>query len=179
MVAFLVMRLVDQERLGLDDVLTERLPSLPLPEDDARSRQVTIRMALSHSTGLQGSDDGELRFVNDPGETFRYYPAGYRLVQRIVEHVENAPLEDVARREVFGPLGMSSSSLVFREDLVSRVATRHRMLGDPIQRKRDPSRPANAAASLITTPGDYGRFLRAVLQGDGLSSDSLDAMLTP
>ncbi len=177
-VAYLVMRLVDQGRLALDDVLIDRLPSLPLPPDDERSAEVTISMALSHSTGLQGPDDGELRFVNDPGETFQYYPPGYRLVQRIIEHIEGAPLEEIAQREVFGPLGMSSSSLVFRDDLLDRIATRHRMLGDPIQRDRDSSRPANAAASLITTPGDYGRFLQAMLSGDQLTSQSRRVMLT-
>jgi CubicO group peptidase (beta-lactamase class C family) len=178
-VAYLTLRLVDQGRLGLDDALVERLPSLPLPADDPRSARVTMRMALAHSTGLRGSDDGELSFIAAPGETFRYYPAGYRLVQRVVEHVEGATLEELAQREVFGPLGMTNSSLVFRVDLLDRIATRHRMLGDPFQRRRDPARPANAAASLITTPGDYGRFLRAMLTGEGLSPGSLNAMLTP
>ncbi|MEO1510707.1 MAG: serine hydrolase, partial [Planctomycetota bacterium] len=39
--------------------------------------------------------------------------------------------------------------------------------------------PANAAASLITTPRDYGLFLRAMLNAEGLSARSRDAMLTP
>ena len=178
-VAYVVMRLVDRGRLDLDDALIERLPSLPLPPDDPRSGAVTIGMALAHSTGLDGPDDQELRFVDEPGETFRYYPAGYRLVQRVIEHIEGETLEVVARREVFEPLGMSSSSLVFREDLVGRVATRHRMLGDAFERARDPARPANAAASLITTPRDYGAFLREVLNGDRLSEGARRAMLTP
>lgn len=179
LVAYVVMRLVDRGRLGLDDVLIERLPSLPLPEDDPRSGTVTIRMALAHSTGLDGADDAELWFVDEPGAAFRYYPAGYRLVQRVVEHLEGDTLEAIARREVFEPLGMESSSLVFREDLLDRVAVRHRMLGDAFQRTRNPARPANAAASLITTPADYGKFLRAMLDGEGLTPASRDAMLTP
>ncbi|MEM1185894.1 MAG: serine hydrolase domain-containing protein [Planctomycetota bacterium] len=178
-VAYVVMRLVDQGRVGLDDVLVERLPTLPLPGDDPRSKGVTIRMALAHSTGLSGPDNAELSFIADPGTTFEYYPAGYRLVQRVIEDLEGASLEDIARREVFEPLDMNSSSLVFREDLLNRIATRHRMLGDAFERARDPQRPANAAASLITTPGDYGKFLRAMLKGDHLSAPSRRTMLTP
>ncbi|MEM9066018.1 MAG: serine hydrolase [Planctomycetota bacterium] len=178
-VAYLVMRLVDQGRLGLDDSLIELLPSLPLPEGDPRSGRVTIRMALAHSTGLEGPDNAELRFVSEPGETFSYYPAGYRLVQRIIEDLEGDTLEAIAQREVFVPLGMTSSSLVFREDLLPRIATRHRILGDAFQRDRDPEQPANAAASMVTSTGDYGRFLNAMLGGDGLTDLSRDAMLTP
>jgi CubicO group peptidase (beta-lactamase class C family) len=179
LVAYLVMRLVDQGRLDLNDVLTERLPSLPLPKDDPRTGTVTLGMALAHSTGLDGSDDQELRFVSEPGETFRYYPAGYRLVQRIVEHIEGDTLEAIAQREVFEPLGMRNSSLIFRKDLLGRIATRHRMLGDAIHRDRDSTRPANAAVSLITTPRDYGVFLRAMMNGEGLSEQSRRAMFTP
>ncbi len=178
-VAYLAMRLVDQGRLGIDDALIDHLPSLPLPKDDPRSPRVTVRMALAHTTGLDGPDDQELGFVTDPGATFSYYPAGYRLVQRVVEHIEGESLEAIAQREVFIPLGMTSSSLVFREDLLDRIATRHRMLGDAFERTRDPARAANAAASLITTSGDYARFLRAMLDGEGLTEESRRVMLTP
>lgn len=178
-VGYLVMRLVDQGRFTLDDALIELLPSLPLPSDDPRSAEVTVRMALAHSTGLDGPDDAELSFVDDPGATFRYYPAGYRLVQRIIEHIESESLEAVMQREVFAPLGMQSSSLVFRGDLVSRVALRHRILGEPLQRDRNPAAPPSAAASLITTPLDYGKFLRAAMSGDSLSEASRTAMFTP
>ncbi|MEO1009176.1 MAG: serine hydrolase domain-containing protein [Planctomycetota bacterium] len=178
-VAYAVLRLVDRGRLGLDDPLVDLLPTLPLPPDDPRSARVTVRMALSHSTGLRGPDDRTLAFEDDPGEAFRYYPPGYRLVQRAIEHLENATLEEIARREVFEPLGMQSSSLVYRVEFADRLATRHRMLGEPIERQREPGRPANAAASLLTTPGDYGRFLRAMLDGEGLTTDSHAAMLEP
>ncbi|MEM0926034.1 MAG: serine hydrolase domain-containing protein [Planctomycetota bacterium] len=178
-VAYLVMRLVERDVLRLDDRLIELLPSLPLPADDARSQEVTVRMALAHMTGLDGPDDRMLTFAEDPGTTFRFYPAGYRLVQRIIEDKEGASLDVLAKRDVFDPLGMTSSSLVYLTDFADRLATRHGILISPIDRDRDPSLPANAAASLMTTTRDYGLFLQAMLQPKGLSEASVKAMLTP
>ncbi|MGB0716042.1 MAG: serine hydrolase domain-containing protein [Phycisphaerae bacterium] len=177
--AYLVLRLADRGRLGLDDALIDLLPSLPLPKDDPRSKQVTVRMALSHSTGLDGPDDRMLRFVDEPGKRFEYYPAGYRLIQRAIEHIESAPLEKLMQREVFKPLGMRNSSVVYRAEYADRLATRHLMLGEPLHKQREPRRPANAAASLLTTADDYGRFLQAMLRGTGLSPAMMDDMLKP
>lgn len=178
-VAYLVMRLVERGALELDDPLVDLLPTLPLPSDDPRSKKVTVRMALAHMSGLNGADDRTLSFSEDPGTTFRYYPPGYRLVQRVVEHLEKQSLEALAQREVFEPLGMTSSSLRYRPEFAERLATRHNVLGDPIERDRDPDMPANAAASLMTTAGDFGRFLQAMIQPKGLSDASIAAMLAP
>ncbi len=178
-VAYLALRLVDRGRLALDAPLVGYGAALPLPAGDPRRDAVTLRMALAHSTGLDGDDSDTLRFSAEPGETFRYFPAGYRLVQRVVEHVEGAPLDALAAREVFGPLGMRSSSLVWTAALATTLASRHDALGNPIVRARSAEAPANAAASLLTTAEDYGRFLAAVLSGAGLTARSREDMVSP
>ena len=178
-VAYLVMRLVERDVLKLDDALIDLLPSLPLPKDDPRSKQVTVRMALAHMSGLDGPDDRMLKFAEDPGTTFRYHPAGYRLVQRVVEHLEKTELNALAQREVFAPLGMMSTSLVYKPEFAERLATRHDILSQPIDKSRDPNLPANEAASLLTTTGDYARFLQEMLKPKGLTTLSIQAMLKP
>lgn len=178
-VAYIVMRLVEQGKLKLDDSLIAILPSLPLPKEDSRSKLVTVRMALSHMSGLEGPDNQTLSFAENPGTKFRYYPAGYRLVQRVVEHLETSDLETIAKREVFSPLGMDSSSLVYKPESANRLATRHNLLSEPIEKVRDAQRPANAAASLFTTAGDYGRFLKEMLMPTGLQEKTVNMMLQP
>ncbi|MEM9413786.1 MAG: serine hydrolase domain-containing protein, partial [Planctomycetota bacterium] len=176
-VGYLVMRLVEKKMLNLDDALIELLPSLPLPKDDPRSDKVTVRIALSHMTGLDGPDNRTLTFAEDPGTKFRYYPAGYRLVQRVIENIAGTDLESLARREVFEPLGMKSTSLVFMTEFSPNLATRHNLLSEPLDRYRDPRATANAAASLLTTANDYGLFLKEMLDPKVLSQQSIDTML--
>ncbi|WP_349311640.1 serine hydrolase domain-containing protein [Brevundimonas subvibrioides] len=179
LVAYLTLRLVDEGKLDLDAPLLSYVPTLPLPAADPRSAGVTLRSALSHSTGLTGDETSQLTFTAEPGSTFAYYPAGYRLVQRVIEAVEDMPFNDVMQREVFDPLGMTDSSFVWRDEFAPRFAARHDALGAALSRRPGPDAPANAAASLLTTPKDYGRFLAAVLDGEGLLPSAHAAMLTP
>jgi hypothetical protein len=84
----------------------------------------------------------------------------------------------LAEAEVFGPLGMEETSYVWRDSFDSLKATGHDALGRPVPGLRRPD-GTNAAASLHTTARDYGRFLGAVLRGEGLSESSHAAMIQP
>jgi CubicO group peptidase (beta-lactamase class C family) len=78
---------------------------------------------------------------------------------------------------IFRPLGMASSSYVWRSDFDERAATGHHADGQPVE-KRKPTE-ANAASSLHTTARDYALFLSAVLTGTGLKPATLGEMETP
>jgi CubicO group peptidase (beta-lactamase class C family) len=80
------------------------------------------------------------------------------------------------QRLVLKPLGMTSSSYVWREEFVLRKGYNHNAIGDPAGLIR-PER-ANPAWSLNTTSEDYARFIAAVLNGTGLKQDTLKQMLT-
>jgi tetratricopeptide (TPR) repeat protein len=81
------------------------------------------------------------------------------------------------KRTVFEPLGMKSSSYVWREDYDSRKTFAHNSVGMLTGRGK-PER-ANAAASLHTTASDYGRFVCAIIKGTGLKQQTARLMLTP
>jgi tetratricopeptide (TPR) repeat protein len=78
---------------------------------------------------------------------------------------------------VFRPLGMASSSYIWRSDFDARAPTGHDADGQPVE-KRKPTE-ANAAASLHTTARDFALFLSAVLTGTGLNPATLREMETP
>jgi len=176
-VAYIAMRLVDQGKLDLDQPLARYVPHPDL--DDARSQQVTGRMVLSHTSGLPNwrPDGGKLVFNSDPRNRFGYSGEGYVWLGMVIEKLIGLPLAEVARREVFLPLGMTRSSLVWEDRFADDVAVPHADGPAPVQLRTTGN--ANAAASLRTTGPDYGRFIAALLVPKGLSRASAGIMLTP
>jgi hypothetical protein len=133
-------------------------------------------MVLSHTTGLPNWGGTPLELIADPGEEWGYSGEGFVFLQRAMEEVTGRSLQEMAEAEVFGPLGMTETSYVWRDSFDSLKATGHDELGRPVSGLRRPD-GANAAASLHTTARDYGRFLGAVLRGEGLSESSRTAMI--
>jgi len=89
------------------------------------------------------------------------------------------PLESLARRLVFEPLGMTSSSYLWQERFEDAVARPHGPEGEVLAKNRPQPGRENAAASLHTTAPDYARFMRAVMNGTGLGDSTASAMLAP
>lgn len=160
--AYAVLRLVKRGGLDLDTPLWEILPHDRLL-DDPRGKKITARMVLCHRTGLPnwGRDSLEIQF--EPGAGWGYSGEGYVYLQKCVAELTKLSTEEFVVREVFGPLSMEASSLVWRTEYDSVGATGHSRTSRP-KRKFKPSK-ANAAGSLHTTAQDYARFLVAILEG--------------
>ena len=176
--AYGVLKLVEQGKLGLDDPLTTYLPK-PFVAGDERLRKITARIVLSHRTGFPNwpADDGSVSIYFTPGERFSYSGEGYVYLQRVVEQITGKPLNDYMAEAVFTPLGMTSSSYVWRPDFDALTATGHDSHGKAVE----PEKPkeALAASTLNTTAKDYARFVEAVLNGKGLKPATLREMETP
>lgn len=157
--ATVVLRLAERGELDLDRPLGEYLVEERI--DDPRAAAITARMVLSHRSGLPnwGGERLELGFA--PGERFGYSGEGYVYLERVVEKLTGLSLDDLARREIFEPLGMRRSRFSWEEGEEERLvlAVPHDTIGRP-QEKRQP-REGNAAASLHTTAVEYARFVRS------------------
>lgn len=175
--AWAVLRLAEEGRIDLDVPLSDYLPAPYL--NDPRLPDITARRVLTHTTGLPNwrPRGGPLALRLEPGERFSYSGEGYVYLQRVVEEVTGRPLDEVVRTLVFEPLDMPSSGYVWRGAYAERKAHPHDQRGERLQRQR-PER-ANAAASLHTTAGDYGRFLAALLRADGLTPESFRLLRSP
>jgi CubicO group peptidase (beta-lactamase class C family) len=96
-------QLLDAGQLALDDTVGTYVDGLPSDVADA-----TIAQFLSHASGLGDSiEDG---IVGEPG-TFRYTNAGYDVLARVLEAVTGETLSSYLDSHVFGPTGMSDTSL--------------------------------------------------------------------
>ncbi|MDX1642716.1 MAG: serine hydrolase domain-containing protein [Thermoanaerobaculia bacterium] len=158
--ATIVLRLAERGEIDLDRPLAEDLVNERL--DDPRSDRLTARMVLSHRTGLPNWGGDRLELAFDPGTAFNYSGEGYVYLQRVVEHRTGLSLDEVARREIFDPLGMERSRFAWSEaeSEALALAVPHDRAGRP-QEKRQPLDGGNAAASLHTTAAEYAVFVRS------------------
>jgi len=186
--AYMVMQLVDEKILDLDKPVYEYLPK-PLPDydlyrdlaADPRYKKITARMLLAHTSGFPNwrrfNEDGKLHIAFEPGSRFAYSGEGIYLLQMVVETVTKTPLEDLMRARIFGPFGMTRTSMVWEPRFESDYANGY----DEQEHSLGPQRRthADAAGSMQTTLADYSRFLLAVIEGRGLSGKARDLMLSP
>ncbi len=174
---YAVLKLADQGKIDLDAPLTQYLPGSYDVSGDDRINQITARIVLSHRTGFPNwRGNGPLKIYFRPGERFSYSGEGFVYLGKVVEHITGMPLNDFMKRMVFDPLGMTSSSYLWRPDYEQRAATGHD--GEGQVREKYKPREVNTAASLHTTAADYARFMEAILNGTGLKPATRKAMLT-
>jgi len=186
--AYMVMQLVDKKILDLDKPVYQYLPK-PLPEypkyadlaGDDRYKRITTRMLLSHTSGFPNwryiNEDRKLNINFEPGARYAYSGEGIDLLQLIVETVAKKPLEELMQDRVFKPFGMTRSSMVWQTRFESDYANGY----DEYGRSMGPERRkiADAAGSMQTTPRDFARFMVAVMQGERLSKQTRELMLSP
>lgn len=186
--AVLVMTLVDDGAIDLDAPIRRYLPK-PLPEypryadlaGDPRWEKLTPRMLLSHTAGFANwrafEDDRKLQFHFEPGSRYAYSGEGIDLLQLVVETATKTPLEELAQKRVFGPLGMTRTSYVWQP----RFDADHANGYDEYGRSLGPEKrtAADAAGSMLTTVHDFARFLQAILRGKFLARSSREQMLSP
>jgi CubicO group peptidase (beta-lactamase class C family) len=171
--AYTVLRLVDQGIMDLDTPLAEYLP-YPKLAGDERYRKLTARIVLTHTTGLPNWGSS---FIRDPGVKFGYSGEGFLYLGRVAEKLTGLSLQDLARREVFEPLGMAHTSYVWNETYEKNGACGHDRHGQANDKRKrtDP----NGGASLLSTARDYAVFVCAVLNGRGLRPETIREMISP
>ena len=186
--AYMVMQLVDEKRLDLDKPVYQYLPK-PLPEyplykdlaGDSRYKRITARMLLSHTSGFPNwrwlNEDRKLNINFEPGSRYAYSGEGINLLQLVVETITNKPLQDLMKTRVFEPFGMTRSSMVWESRFENDFADGYDEWGRPIAPARRSK--ADAAGGMVTTPGDFARFMQAVMQGKRLRKQTRELMLSP
>src|ERR1700678_3463634 len=93
------------------------------------SEKITASNVLSHSSGLMNwrdDKDQELTPAFEPGTKFRYSGEGFYCLQRCVEHITGVGFEQWMQDRVIKPLGMKSSTYLWRADGDSRIVAGHR-----------------------------------------------------
>ena len=172
-VATAVMQLAERGKLDLDAPLVQYLPYFQM--DDERYRQITIRQALSHTSGMPDMDEIEYvelvahpeyddgaaeRFVRslsgrkliaNPGERFSYSNIAYNVLGDLLAKVSAKSFESVMQEQILIPSGMPNSTFMLTDIPIHLLAWPH--LRSPEMRV-NPSYPyhrADAPASFLHT----------------------------
>ena len=152
----MAMLLYQSGRLTLEQPLTQILPVFAQGEAAGSARhQVTLRMLLAHASGLPGyarlfagaADrdallDACLRLPLEaaPGSRAEYSDPGFILLGQALEAIAGERLEAFCAREVFAPLGMTSTCFRPPRDWRSAIPPteedttfRHRIIQGEVQ----------------------------------------------
>lgn len=122
-----VLQLYEQGKVALDEPVQNYFPEFN-PAGDPRRAQVTIRMLLTHTSGIGGdlSREGPWGLPNPdksdglrralaaslefpPGEGFHYSDTGFIILGALVEKITGEPLDRYVQEHVFTPLGMADT----------------------------------------------------------------------
>jgi CubicO group peptidase (beta-lactamase class C family) len=178
------MALFDEGRLKLDAPVMEYLPAFA---DGGAKNRVTVRMLLTHRSGLPAGRDlwrialspGEARqaLLNtpircEPGECFVYSDLGMDVLGLVLEAAAGESLDSYLARRVFGPLGMTDTWYRPPAELRYRIAPTELTppRGYPL---RGEVHDENAYilggvaghAGLFSTAADLSVFAQAMLNG--------------
>ena len=176
-----VMQLVEQGKIDLDADINDYLDFVI----EGKGAPITIRNLMTHTAGFEELGKNPLYYkasdviplgsflkqnvpgrIFAPGSTPAYSNYGAALAGYIVQRVSGRSFDDYMDRNIFEPLGMTSSS--FRQPLPAALQDRF-SLG--YLTASEPPHPFEylsdaPAGSLATTADDMGRFMIEHLQNE-------------
>jgi CubicO group peptidase (beta-lactamase class C family) len=197
MIAMALMQLVEQGRVDLDAPVVRYLPDFSM--DDERAVDITVRQVLSHTSGIPASvardevrDDemlnrevaslANVQLHFSPGTGYEYANDGYSVALLILQTVSGMPYAEYISTQVFQPLQMARStfdaSVANEWGLTTSYAKRSGVI-------RPGPMALYPAGGILTTAGDVGHYLVALLNGGSyegtqvVSPTSVAQMWTP
>jgi CubicO group peptidase (beta-lactamase class C family) len=183
--ATVVLRLVQEGVLDLNKPIYQYLPK-PLPEyptyadlaGDDRYKKLTLRILLSHTSGFPNwrafEDDRKLKIHFEPGTRYAYSGEGIDLAQFVVETVTAKSLTALMEEQLFRPVRMTRTSMVWEPRFESDFANGYDEYGRSLGPEKRSS-PA-AAGSMQTTLRDYAVFVSALMRGKILNTRTFGKM---
>lgn len=181
------MMLVERGELALDDRVSSIIPAF-----GARGKsEVLVRHLMTHTSGLPDMlpENEKLRrahrplsaFVEGtcqiglafaPGTRVSYQSMGTLMVAEIVHQISGKTIQEFLRQEIFEPLGMTDTSLGWREGKRDRIPV-VRLAPDAMKENWTNNSPywlgiGAPWGGMITSPADFARFCQMMLQGGQL-----------
>jgi CubicO group peptidase (beta-lactamase class C family) len=188
--AYGALRLVEQNKVDLDENINSYLKSWKLPDNEfTKEKKVTVRNLLNHSAGIHPRGTGRYSIdekiptlveilngtspatnepitVNkEPGESVRFAYASYVPIQQMMLELEGKTFPEIMHELVLQPLDMNNST--FNQSLtteqLSKMATGYLQDGSMVKGRRN-IYPTMASFGLWATAEDYAKFITNIQQ---------------
>jgi CubicO group peptidase (beta-lactamase class C family) len=177
-VALTTLKLIDKGILDMDEPLYKFWID-PDIKEDKRYKKLTPRLVLSHQTGFPNwrymTETNKLAFQFDPGTKYQYSGEGFEYLRKAIETKLGKSIEELTNELLFSPLQMTDTRFWWDNKMdESRYAQNFDADGNILPTTK--YYEANAAANLLTTVENYGKFLAYVINGAELSENLFQEM---
>ena len=191
--AYFVMQQVEKGIIDLDEPLYKILPLKDLEYDD-RYKLFTVRMVLSHTTGLPNwhfirppdpslnVPEGHTYIMFEPGTQFSYSGEGYQYLVDVLAHLLDTDQEGLAkiyREEMAKPLKMEHAYFYWNEFIKELRATGYTQDGENGKNTAGTLKEFNgfsAAGGMRTNALSFANFIIALMDEKGLKKESFEEM---
>ncbi|MBP5518257.1 MAG: beta-lactamase family protein [Bacteroidales bacterium] len=183
--AYIVLKMYDNGEIDIDRPLYE-YTDIDRFVDKDMAKTLTARLILMHRSGIDdwaaspSSDEwptAPIKFTFPVDSIFGYSGEGYAFLQRAVEAIKGKDIQSIAKEYVFEPLDMPLSAYEWIPEFEGITTASVRRNGESQGVRQFPRQ--NVAYTLRTCANDYSNFIRAIMDGKGLSQASHALMITP
>src|SRR3990167_1978085 len=185
--AVAVMETFSKKNISLNTNINTILKTWKIPENGYTNKQVvTMKLLLSHSAGISRfrykgysihekiptlieelngeppANTPAIIVIRQPGTKYEYSPAGYTIIQQVLEDIYPQPFAEIMQQLILNPLSMQHSTFMspLPKKYLSDVAMPYLPNGKPLA--NGPFSFTAAAGGLWTTPTDLAKFLIAI-----------------
>ncbi|MGG4443541.1 serine hydrolase [Brevibacillus fortis] len=201
--ALAAMQQVDAGNIDLHGNVEEYLGGLKIP--NKTGKPVTMYDLLTYTSGIDLPDgiaitgaqyiDQDISMdeylpkhmptvIRPPGEAYTYDNSGFLLAGYAVENASGIPFAEYMDEKVFKPLGMTSSSVRFKPELMKRMAANYVGRKGELRPPEGRTPTDGPQGSILSTGEDMAKYMIMQLQNgkfDGkeiVSEKSMDLMHT-
>lgn len=184
-----VMMLQDEGKLSIDDRVSKYIPEFAgLKTPSGKPANLTLRLLLTHTSGLAEAPKDELHrartlgelipfYLNqpmlfEPGTKWKYCQSGINTLGRIIEIVSGESYADFIQQRFLDPLGMKQATFYPSKDQIRRLAVSYVMKNGKLKATGidllpgpvgDRNHFAAANGGLFCTAAEYCRFCQMLL----------------
>ena len=182
-----IMKLHEDGKIDLDEDIETYLNDMNLKYYVSDSNKVSCSNLLSHTSGLPMHfqyfyDDDKLAIpdvmqvadqygiiVNPPSSKYVYANLGYGILGKVIAEISGKSFNDYMTEEIFGPLGMTQTTIDISSKTKNKLAKRYDIKGNLIPFSFSDTPGAGNVSTTIQDLIQFGKFHLGNTPEDGRS----------